>query len=1261
MQNVGWLVRKIAFISFCFLILFFIKSVDAHGYAGVSQDAADGISLVANESSGSAFDELAKRHETSLRLFHLAFSILLVGVIILLYLHNAKIKRAKLALKISEEKFRRLAENSAEVIWASDLKLNLNYLSPSSETLLGFPRDERVKKTKDEIFTAESLSRMQVELEQKLSAYKKDKTQAQTIQTEIIGKHRDGHQVWIEVSAYFTHDQNGKINGLQGTARNITQRKQSELHIIDMVKNLNQQDKDLKSQNQELIESRMEIEKTAEQYYDLFDNGPVGYLILEQDGRVAELNSTASQLIGKSKDDIRWKSFPEFIAVSEKDHFLKLLYQSIHQNQIHQQEFTVGNITSKMVFAPDQIEGQVKCRLALVDVSGEVKTREKLSLALQSLQTVFDAFPGGIAVIDREYRIVNMNQKLMDIHGLSQNAAQIGKKCFEAFKCGDSPCSVCILDKVFRGQKANVRNSGPEDPIYNKGFYRIYTSPIKDNQGNVTGIVEAVMDLTRLKKAESALQESERNFEELFKDIPDAVFITGIGEESGIIIDVNPAAEKQTGYSRHELLGMNLLDEISENSGSSNLTRSREEKLLHNNKIELTERKRRKDGTYIWTEVVVQRILIDGQTKALSVSRNISDRIKIQDQLQESESRLRSLLGALPDILFIFDKDGLFVEYHSDTEEKLIIESRKFLNQKIVDVLPPDLAELTLDNIAKTLASGQMQLYDYFIDKPEGRSYFDVRMVKASENTVLTVVRDVTLAHLAEHNRKQNEEKFKTLFLNTPMGVFNFDQQSVILNCNTNFEKIIGSSSQVLVGLNMLTQLSNVDLTNAVRNALDTGSGYFEGNYKSVTSGKITPVKAFFKSIYDDNGDFVDGIGIVEDVTEQKKYEAKLIEALKRAEQSDKLKSSFMATMSHELRTPLNTVIGFADMIEEDMPLDQISEFTEIISKSGRHLLSIIEDILDISLIDSHEVKMMIGRFTMSELFENVEMYARQEKEAMGKDQVALEIKVPDEIRNMLLSGDLQKIDKVFSHLIKNALKFTKKGFIEIGVANIKPEADTLNVVFYVKDSGIGIPKNKQDIVFEIFRQADDSSTREFEGTGLGLSISKKLSQMMGGHIWLESEPNKGSCFYIELPLRASVAESIDIARKYNKPALSLSREFTVLVAEDDDTNYHLFELLLNRKKMKVLRAKNGKIAIKIVSENPIINLVLMDINMPVMNGYEAARKIKALRPELPVIAVTAYAMTSDRITAEKAGCDDYISKPINNTSFYELIAKYIA
>jgi PAS domain S-box-containing protein len=454
----------------------------------------------------------------------------------------------------------------------------------------------------------------------------------------------------------------------------------------------------------------------------------------------------------------------------------------------------------------------------------------------------------------------------------------------------------------------------------------------------------------KIRKTKKALLESEKKFEQLFNEIPDAVFITRYGgSDSGKIINANPAAEQQTGYSKKELLGLNIVKDISIEKQPEPVRLDRENLLMKDNKIEFVERKQRKDGSILWTEVGIQKIRLNDEDLALSVSRDITDRKKAEENLMLSEAKNRSLIDAIPDIIFVINRQGYFVDYHSHSVDLFLVPPENFMHKKVTEILPADIAQTTLQNIEFVLSTGEIKVYDYKLLINGSNLYFDARMAKSSADEVLVIVRNITERRNAEIEIRQREEKYRSIFTNSPVGIFTFNQISEIIDCNENFVEIIGSSREVLIGLNMIRTLKDKKLVNCIQEALLKGYSFYEDNYHSVTASKVTPVKIFLKIIKDSEDNFIEGVGICEDITDQKIYEREIINAMEKAEQSDRMKSAFMATMSHELRTPLNAVIGFSEMIEPSIQPDQIEEFAQIIAKSGKHLLTIIEDIFDIA------------------------------------------------------------------------------------------------------------------------------------------------------------------------------------------------------------------------------------------------------------------------------------------------------------------------
>jgi PAS domain S-box-containing protein len=375
--------------------------------------------------------------------------------------------------------------------------------------------------------------------------------------------------------------------------------------------------------------------------------------------------------------------------------------------------------------------------------------------------------------------------------------------------------------------------------------------------------------------------------------------------------------------------------------------------------------------------------------------------------------------------------------------------------------------------------------------------------------------------------------------------------------------------------------------------------------------------------------------------------------AKQKAEESDRLKSAFLANMSHEIRTPMNGVIGFSEMMA-DPNLDSASrmEYAGIIIDSSRQLLSIVNDILDISRIEAGLVSLTQEEVHINELI--TVLHAFFEPQGRNKN---LKLQIVKSLSNdeSVIITDRMRLRQVLTNLLNNALKFTQAGFIEFGYDLIDGY-----MRFFVRDSGIGIPVELHEKIFEPFRQVELEMSFHYGGTGLGLSISRKLVELLRGKIWLESQPGTGSVFYFTIPYNhASIAFNTEY-RPETKPEL-LAQGKVVLIAEDDDINYLYLEAALSKGRIKLLRARNGLEAVEMCKNNVEIQLVLMDIKMPFMNGYDATRQIKTLRPDLPVIIQTAYAMSEEKNMAFDAGCDDYIAKPIRKLELIEMVFKHIS
>lgn len=392
--------------------------------------------------------------------------------------------------------------------------------------------------------------------------------------------------------------------------------------------------------------------------------------------------------------------------------------------------------------------------------------------------------------------------------------------------------------------------------------------------------------------------------------------------------------------------------------------------------------------------------------------------------------------------------------------------------------------------------------------------------------------------------------------------------------------------------------------------------------------------------------------GIIYDITERKKTEEELIRAKEKAEESDKLKSAFLANMSHEIRTPMNGILGFAQLLKEPkLTGEEQQNYISIIEKSGARMLNIINDIVDISKIESGQALVKLSESNINQQIEYIYTFFKPEAESKNL-KLSYDNSLPD--TDVEITTDKEKLYAILTNLVKNAIKFSYKGTINFGY---KKEKDYLE--FYVRDEGIGIPKHRQEEIFKSFVQADISDKMAFQGAGLGLAITKAYVEMLGGKIRVESDEGNGSTFYFTIPFnirKKNKNESIE--RKSEKKDEQL-KKLKILIAEDDEECSMLLELMVKKYSKDTLTSTTGMDTLEIYRNNPDIDLILMDLKMPNMNGYDTTREIRKLNNDVIILAQTAFALAGDEEKAITAGCNGYLSKPIKQEVIDELVIKY--
>ena len=385
---------------------------------------------------------------------------------------------------------------------------------------------------------------------------------------------------------------------------------------------------------------------------------------------------------------------------------------------------------------------------------------------------------------------------------------------------------------------------------------------------------------------------------------------------------------------------------------------------------------------------------------------------------------------------------------------------------------------------------------------------------------------------------------------------------------------------------------------------------------------------------------------------ENSNQKIELINAKLKAEEGDRLKSSFLANLSHEIRTPMNAINGFTDLlINTKLSEEEKIEYLNVIDKSGRNLVSIIDDLIEMSKIDSNQIKPNYTNLNLesciNELHSAIKITIPKSKNLdfyiIKSENPAVFNIITDEI----------KLKQIIINLITNAIKFTDEGHIAFGytIDNKKKK-----IIFTIKDTGLGIDKDNHKHIFDRFKQIDNDASIKAGGLGLGLAISKAYVDMMGGMITLESKVNEGSVFSFSIPLKYDENNTITVQPINNKEVSKGEEVGTILIAEDDNINFLLFQKIIQSKNYKIIRAVNGQEAVDICIKNPNIDLVLMDIKMPIMNGFEALEKIKTIRPKLIVIAQTAYSSSDDEEKIFKAGFYGYLTKPINREKLFAVL-----
>ena len=799
-------------------------------------------------------------------------------------------------------------------------------------------------------------------------------------------------------------------------------------------------------------------------------------------------------------------------------------------------------------------------------------------------------------------------------------------------------------------------------------------SPMLDEKGNYIGQRSTNHDITPLKEAEAALRESERKFR-LISEITTDGASSVIFKPDGTFFrewSIDKLV-KSFGYKWEEIDTFEKWALIvhPEDRAKYNAEKM---KVLKGEKIsaEIRVFTKSKEIRWIRDTITPVRDPETGVVRFLSAVKDITEQRQAESSLKASEEKLNIIFNTINIGIAELTGDLTFSIVNSALIKILGYTEVEFMKKHIYDFTPEEDVKKE-KNIFYDALNNMMS--SYAIDKrfirKDGKTiwcrvnYHILYDERKNARFMLAVIQDINEQRKAETALIESEEKYRTLAENSDDIICRTDSGNRILYINKAIEKyhtlkttdyigrVIGT-----IGLsgalenNLLALFSSIMNTKAsrsftVRSDQPDGVVYF--------NCKIHPEFDEFKNVKSI-------LSVCSNITHFITIEQELIKAKEHAEEADRLKSIFLANMSHEIRTPMNAIVGFAGLLNnEDLTADTRKKYVEIINSSAENLLTIISDILDISKIEAGQLEICPVSFDLHELLSEIASHLDFMKKAKNKDHIIVNLPVKME-ETFMISADKVRLNQIITNLLNNALKFIQKGYIEFGYT-IEKARDKSRICFYVKDTGIGISDEKKDVIFERFRQEEESFITNHGGTGLGLAICKGLIELMGGSIRMESKKNEGTTFWFDIPLeRSGEAEQDNSENK--KAGMVLMPDFkhrTILIIDDTEDIHAYFREVLRPTGATLIHSYTGNEAIDIVKNDVGIDIVLADVRLKDMSGIDVIKVIRKMKPHIPIIAQTAFALSGDRDKLIGIGCNDYIPKPISRDTLMSMLIRYLS
>ena len=897
------------------------------------------------------------------------------------------------------------------------------------------------------------------------------------------------------------------------------------------------------------------------------------------------------------------------------------------------------------------------------DITERKLAEETLRVNEEKHRILLHTAMDGFWLADNKGRILEVNGTYVQMSGYSADE-------LVTMKISDLEVIESEADTVNHFQKILSQGEDRFETRHRRKNGTTYDVEVSVQYKSIEGglFVAFIRNITEHKKAEQALTESEEKYRVLLNGSPYGILTTDI--ETQRFLFSNPAICKLFGYTDEEFQRLSIENLVPKES--LDLVMSEFASQMRGDKsVSFAQPCRRKDGTIFSADIAGAPIILNGRKCSVGFFSDVTDRKDAEEALKMSEEKYRSLFENVQDVFYQIDLAGVIQDISPSIKHFSKFNRDEIVGRNVADIYynPMD-RELLLNEIRN---KGEVRDYELILKTTDGEKKF--ASINASlifdadgkPNHIDGALRDITDRKLADEKVRLSESALKGINAQlieaqriARIGSWTHHLENDLPVWSDEMFVIFGIDPRLGVPTYpVFRQLVDPDqrliLDDAINAVMTTGHGYSLELRVNLPDENKRIIHMQCEAFFGTDGLVFSTLGTAQDITERKQFEMELIVAKERAEESDRLKSAFLANMSHEIRTPMNGILGFAELLKETkLTGGEQQNYISVIRKSGKRMLNIINDIVSISQIESGQMNVSISATNVNEQIESVYTFFTPYVEKKG---LLLSIKNTLPSNECRITTDREKLYAILTNLLGNALKFTSAGSIEFGV---EKKGDYIE--FFVKDTGCGVNENKKEIIFERFRQGSELITKPYEGAGLGLSISKGYVEMLGGKIWMESELGKGSTFYFTLPYNNKKETTTVIEDPSSGTALTnQAYNLKILIAEDDESSVHFLSMVLRMYCKKILTAETGVEVVEVCRENPDIDLVLMDVRMPEIDGYEATRLIRQFNKDVIIIAQTAYAMVGDREKAIKAGCNDHISKPIVIEELKELIRKHFS